>query len=86
MSIKKAHSADLAYQTSGIFMKWKTGQPILHKPMLMSQSRNIFKSRNFFVGEFDLIGDMLVFRHRNGIVSRDLERFEYLDPNEDLSQ
>lgn len=67
-------------------MKWRQGQPRLNKPMLMSQSRNITGNRNFFVGEFDVIGDMLVFRHRNGIVSRDLVEFEWLDPNEDLSQ
>lgn len=67
-------------------MKWRVGNPEANKPMLMSQSRNIFNKRNFFVGEFSYIGDTLVFRHRNGIVSRDLVEFEWLDPNEDLSQ
>ena len=64
-------------------MKWRTGKPEKNKPMLMSVSRNIRNERNFFVGEFSYIGDTIVFRHRNGIVSADLDEFEWLDPNED---
>ena len=67
-------------------MKWKTGQPPIRKNVLTSQSLNIFKERNFFVGEFCFINESLCFRKRNAIVLRNLQNefFEWLDPNEEV--